>query len=118
MKRIEISVLKPAAALSAFTETWQDAQMDEAVTPRLVFGSFGELFAEITERRLTLLRHVAAHEGEGVNPLAQVLGQPAETVRADAMALVELGLLDQDEDGGLSAPYDEILIHADIRDAA
>ena len=57
MKRIEISILKPSAALQAFAQTWQDAQ-------------------------------------------------------------VALGLLDQDPDGGLSAPYDEILIHADIRDAA
>jgi predicted transcriptional regulator len=118
MKRIEISILKPSAALQAFTQTWQDAQMEEAVTPRLVFGSFGEFFAEMTERRLTLLRQVAAHEGQGVEQLAQVIGQPPETVRADATALVELGLLDQNADGGLSAPYDEILIHADIRDAA
>jgi hypothetical protein len=32
--------------------------------------------------------------------------------------LVELGLMDRGEDGTLSTPYDEIVIHAGIRDAA
>ena len=33
-------------------------------------------------------------------------------------SLVELGLLDKDEQGRLAAPFDEIVIHATIRDAA
>jgi len=32
--------------------------------------------------------------------------------------LVKLGLLDKDDKGLLSAPFDEIVIHAPVRDAA
>jgi len=36
----------------------------------------------------------------------------------DVTSIVELGLLERGEDGMLSAPYDEMFIHAGIRDAA
>jgi hypothetical protein len=39
-------------------------------------------------------------------------------VHTDVTDLVELGLLDRADDGTLLAPYDEILIHVGIRDAA
>ncbi|MGQ0512350.1 MAG: hypothetical protein ACT4P9_17235 [Betaproteobacteria bacterium] len=36
----------------------------------------------------------------------------------DVQALVELGLLEKDERGGLHAPFDEIVIRAGLRKAA
>jgi predicted transcriptional regulator len=45
-------------------------------------------------------------------------GRNYKSVHTDATGLVELGLMDRDEDGALSTPYDEIVIHAGIRDAA
>jgi predicted transcriptional regulator len=65
-----------------------------------------------------LLRHVAAHERLNVRQLAQSLGRDYKNVYTDVSRLVDLGLLERDLDGMLSAPYDEIVIHAGIRDAA
>lgn len=118
MNRIEINVLKPNAALRAFAETWHGAETGQKVMPRLTFGSLRELFSAITEKRLELLRHVAAHEGLNVRQLAQSLGRDYKNVHTDVTNLVELGLLERGEDGTLSTPYDEIVIHAGIRDAA
>jgi len=118
MNRIEISVLKPDTALHTFAGTWQAAEAGHAVTPRLAFGSLRELFSAITEKRLDLLRHLAIHEGLNVRQLAKSLGRDDKNVHTDVMSLVELGLVDRDADGTLSTPYDEIVIHAGIRDAA
>jgi predicted transcriptional regulator len=118
MKRIEISVLKPDAALRAFAETWHAAEAGREVTPRVAFGSLSELFAAITERRLELMRQVAAHAGLNVQQFATLLDRDDQDVHADVTALIDLGLLERDQHGVLSAPYDEILIHAGIRDAA
>jgi|GEM_PF-4527198 len=74
MNTIEISVLSPRAALSAFADTWHEGEASREPVSKLAFGSLRELF--------------------------------------------ELGLLDRADDGVLSAPDDEILIHAGIRDAA
>jgi predicted transcriptional regulator len=118
MNRIEISVLKPNAALRAFAETWNATEAGQELMPRLTFGNLRGLFSAITEKRLDLLRHVAAHEGLNVRQLAQSLERDYKNVHTDVTSLVELGLLERGEDGTLSAPYDEIVIHASIRDAA
>jgi predicted transcriptional regulator len=118
MKRIEVEVLKSLAALDAFADTWRRAEAGEEVTPRLAFGSLRELFSALTDKRLELMRYVASHEGLNTRKLAQELERDYKNVHTDVAALVDLGLLAKDERGGLSAPFDEIVIHAGIRDAA
>jgi predicted transcriptional regulator len=118
MNHIEVTVMTPQSALDTFADTWRHAKEPQAVTPRLAFSSLHELFSAITEKRLELLRHVGSHPGLDVHALAHTMGWDEADVRADAAQLVELGLLEQDEQGGLSAPFDEIVIHAPIRSAA
>lgn len=117
MNRIEITVMRPQVALNAFAETWRQAQAGEQMTPRLAFGSLRELFSAITEKRLELVRYVAAHEGLNVRQLAQNLGRDYKNVYTDVKELVELGLLDRSEQGQLTASFDEIVIRAQIREA-
>ncbi|GMV43739.1 MAG: hypothetical protein AMXMBFR64_54550 [Myxococcales bacterium] len=118
MKRIEIEVQSPAAALAAFAEAWTRSESGANVTPRLAFGSLRELFAAITERRLELLRFVARTEGLSIRQLAKHLERDYKNVHVDVTQLVELGLLERDTQGHLSAPFDEIVIRAELRHAA
>jgi len=118
MSRIEIEVLKSEAALDAFTRTWQRTESGETVTPRLAFGSLRDLFSAITQKRLEIIRFVAEHEGLNSRQLAQEIGRDYKNVYTDVKDLVELGLLDKDARGRLTAPFDEIVIHATVRDAA
>jgi predicted transcriptional regulator len=118
MNRIEITILKPQAALDVFAETWQCVEAGEEQEPRLAFGSLRELFSAITEKRLELLRYVAAHKVLNVRQLAQGLGRNYKNVHTDVHELVELGLLEKSDQGQLNAPFDEIVIHAELRDAA
>lgn len=118
MNRIEMRVLSPHAALQAFANTWKQAEAGEDAIQRLAFRSLRELFLTITEKRLDLLRHVASHEGLNVRQLVQLLGRDDKDVPTDVTELVGLGLLERGSDGVFVAPYDEILIHAGIRDAA
>ncbi|HET6628352.1 MAG TPA: hypothetical protein VFG91_01105 [Woeseiaceae bacterium] len=118
MSRIEIDVFKSQAALDAFTETWRRVEIGETVTPRLAFGSLRELFSAITEKRLEMIRFVAEHEQLNIRQLARQLGRDYKNVYGDVKDLVELGLLDKDEAGRLTAPFDEIVIRATVRDAA
>lgn len=118
MNRIEIGVLSPEGALRAFAETWHATEAGQEATPRLVFGSLRELFSAITEKRLDLLRHIAAREGLNTRQLSLSLGRDYKNVHTDVRKLIELGLVERGEDGTLSTPYDEIVIHAGIRDAA
>ena len=118
MNRIEITVLKPQAALDAFARTWRRVEADKEAKPRLAFGSLRELFSAITEKRLELLRYVATHEAPNVRQLAQGLERNYKNVYTDVRDLLELGLLEKSDQGRLTAPFDEIVIHAELRDAA
>ena len=116
--RINIEVLKSQAALDAFTETWKKVKAGETMVPRLAFGSLRELFSAITEKRLEMLRFVATNENLNTRQLSQQLGRDYKNVYTDVNDLVELGLLEKGERGRLTAPFDEIVIHATVRDAA
>jgi predicted transcriptional regulator len=118
MNRIEISVLDPQAALDIFAKTWRNAGAGRSPTPTLACGSLHELFEAITERRLALLRQVAAMDRANVSRLAKASDQDPATVQDDVERMLDLGLLVHDEHGDLRAPYDEIVIHAEIRKAA
>ena len=118
MKRIEIEVAMPAAALDGFAETWRAIEAGQSVTPRFVFGSLAELFSAITPKRLELIRYVAVHEGLNIRQLSQALKRDYKNVHTDITELLDLGLLEKSNHGGISAPFDEIVIRAEIRAAA
>jgi len=118
MSRIDIEILKPESALRAFANTWRRTRSGKKLTPRIAFGSLRELFSAITEKRLELIRFVASHDGLNTRQLALQLGRDYKNVHTDVNDLVELGLLEKDTEGRLTAPYDEIVIHASVRDAA
>ena len=118
MNRIEVGVLTPEAALRACADAWRSAEAGDGATPRLAFGSLHELFATLTEERLELLRQVASQPRVEAKLLSASLGRDYPRVLDDITDLVDLGLLERAADGALTAPYDEIVIHAEIRAAA
>jgi predicted transcriptional regulator len=116
MKSVEIEVLRPKAALQAFKRTWRQTERGEAVIPRLAFGSWAEVFSAITEKRVELIGYVTGRAQINTHQLAQALGRDYKNVYTDVQALVQIGLLDKDSRGRISAPYDEIVIRAELRD--
>jgi predicted transcriptional regulator len=119
MKRIEIEIMRSSEALKAAVDTWHRAEAGRQITPRISFGSIKDLFAAITEKRLELLRHVADQQNTlNTRQLAQGLGRDYKNVHTDVSQLQELGLIEKDDKGLLSVPYDEIVIHAGLTEAA
>jgi predicted transcriptional regulator len=118
LKRPQVEVLGSQAALVAFTRAWRQARAGRKTAPRLAFGSIAELFSAVSEKRLELVRHVAGEEGLQIRPLARALRRDYKNVHTDVQALIELGLLEKNERGGLRAPFDEIVIRAGLRKAA
>lgn len=118
MNKIEIEVLRSSAALSGFKQAWRRVASGKPSVARLAFGSLAQLFSAITEKRLELIRHVARHEGLNTRKLAAELKRDYKNVYTDVQALAGLGLLEKDERGRLSAPFDEIVIRAGLKEAA
>ena len=117
MSRIEIEVLRGGAALAGFKQAWRRAAGGKSAASRLAFGNLAQLFSAITEKRLELVRHVAVHDGLNTRKLAAELERDYKNVYMDVQALTGLGLLIKDERGKLTAPFDEIVIRAALRQA-
>ena len=119
MKRLEIVIMRSSDALDAAIDTWHKVEGGKGVTPRLSFGSIRDLFSAITEKRLELLRYVAERQDTlNIRQLAQALGRDYKNVHTDVGELEELGLIERSEAGLLTVPYDEIVIHAGLTQAA
>ena len=119
MKRIEIEIMRSSDALEAAVDTWHRAEEGRQITPRISFGSIKDLFAAITEKRLELLRHVADQQNTlNTRQLAQGLRRDYKNVHTDVSQLQERGLIEKNDKGLLSVPYDEIVIHAGLTEAA
>lgn len=119
MKTIEIVVVDPKenfARLTDFTRRIDAGGDVPEATPHLYFTSMKQLFSAITEKRMEIIRYVAAHEGVNIRQLTQGLGRDYKNVYEDVRDLCEYGLLEKNGKGELSAPYDQIVIRANVRE--
>jgi len=114
MRRIHVEVMTPTAALRRFGEVWRTAVSGGKIEPTIGVGSIEELSSLLSPKRMELLRHVAEHPGLSVRALSITLGRDYKNVHTDVVDLEEQHLLERDEDGKLSAPYDEIVIRAPL----
>ena len=120
-KHIRVEVRDAEESAQEFVKAWRRAKAGEPVeepVERLYFQDLGGLLQVLTPRRLELLRRLHEDGPESVRALAKKLSRDYKNVHTDAAELLELGLLERDADGRLSAPFDEIVIHANIRNAA
>lgn len=118
MKRIHVEVAGAAAAAKRFARAWHATKKGEPVEPVVAVGSIGELTALLSPKRMELLRFVAAHPGRSVRSLAHALGRDYKNVHTDVTELEDWQLLERDAARRVTTPYDEIVIHASLRQAA
>jgi len=118
MKRIHVEVMGSEAAARRLKKLWRSSEKHEMVEPVVAVGSISELTALLSPKRMELLRFVADHPGLSVRALAQALERDYKNVHTDVAELEERHLLERDEEGLVSAPYDEIVIRAPLRKAA
>lgn len=85
---------------------------------RLNFESAAAFFANLTERRWVLI-HALQGAGEvPVRELARRVGRDVKRVHEDAASLVDLGLIERTERGGLCCPFADIHVDMHLREAA
>lgn len=117
MKTIEIGVVNPREDLARVVTLAHRIDAGEVLpeaVPQLNFTSLRQLFSVVTEKRLELIRLVADHTGLDTRQLAQALGRDYKNIYEDVRELCEYGLVEKDEKGMLSAPYDQIVIRAEL----
>lgn len=84
----------------------------------LNFDSPAAFFGYLTERRWALIHTLQAAGELPVRELARRLGREVKQVHEDATALVQIGLFERTEKGGLRCPYADIHVDMHLRQVA
>jgi predicted transcriptional regulator len=109
MKAI-IEVARKGSALQAARMQLAAARRGKAPDYRLSFESARSLFAELTPARLDLLDTLRKVGPCSVYALAKAAERNYSNVHTDVARLEELGLIERNDAGAVSVPYDAVEI--------
>jgi predicted transcriptional regulator len=84
----------------------------------LNFESPGAFFGRMTERRWTLVRTLQGQGEISLRELARRVERDVKRVHEDVQELLELGLIERGEDGGVVCPFATVHIDMELRAAA
>ena len=118
MKTLYVEVMSSSEALKRFARAWKGAASGKQAEATIGLGSIAELTALLSPKRMELLRHVAQRPKMSIRALAQALGRDYKNVHTDVSELEARHLLERDGAGLVTAPYDELIIRAPLRQAA
>lgn len=108
-----------AAALDAlrkdFSRAWKTRRYRGE---RFGFASPAALFRTLTPKRWELIETLQAAGPLTQRALARALARDVKNVHSDAVALLDVGLIEKTEDGKLIVPFDEIRAGFVLKSAA
>lgn len=109
MKAI-IEVAKGGSAVRAAREQVAASRRGKSPDFRLSFESARSLFADLTPARLDLLDTLRRVGPCSVYALAKAAGRNYSNVHTDVARLEVLGLIERDDEGAVSVPYESVEI--------
>lgn len=74
----------------------------------VTFVSWSALSSVMTDKRHALLKHLHQNPEKSIRALSRGLGRDFKRVHEDVTALESVGLIERDEDGTLTAHYNQI----------
>ncbi len=117
MKAI-IEIAKRGTALSAAHQQLADARAGSTVDYYLSFESARSLFAELSPARIDLLGCLRNLGPCSIYALAKSVARNYSNVHADVQQLENLGLVERDQAGNISVPFDAVEIRVRFAQAA
>lgn len=97
--------------LAEFVEVAKAIERGEHPEPyeRLNFHDMGALLRTLTPERWRLISYLGAHGPLSIRQTAQGLSRDYKHVHGDVQKLVEIGLVEKTEGGGICVPYQSIV---------
>ena len=116
--KVIIEVARRGSAVRTAREQLAAARQGRAVDYRLGFESARALFAEFTPARLDLLDTLRQVGPCSVYALAKAAERNYSNVHTDVSRLEELGLIERNDQGAISVPYDAVEIRLPLAQVA
>jgi predicted transcriptional regulator len=97
-------------AAGRVADAWKKAEAGELATPQdnITFVSWSALSSVMTDKRHALLQHLHQHPAKSIRALSRDVGRDFKRIHEDVTALENVGLIERDEHGHLTARYGQI----------
>ncbi len=109
MKELKISVASQEAVISDILSGV------DAGASVYSFLSYEDLHRTLTPKRIAIIDAMAGKGPLSMREIARLVGRDFKAVHGDITALVNIGLIDRGEAGGVVLPYDRLHIDVSLR---
>ncbi|MEJ7137938.1 DNA-binding protein [Amphibiibacter pelophylacis] len=108
MKTVILEVRPPEEAMANFACLWQGGRPERAA--RISFASPELLWQVLTAKRWQLLKVLCGAGSMSIREAARRAGRDVKAVHTDITALLNAGILDRAEGGGIVFPFDAVKV--------
>jgi predicted transcriptional regulator len=115
MKTLTIDVRPAADSLREFVRTWKNGQAQRSA--RISFASPEVLWQVLSAKRWEILRALCGAGPISIREAARRVDRDVKAVHGDIVAMVEAGLLDRTDAGGVVFPFDAVRVEFMLRAA-
>ncbi len=108
MKTVTLEVKSPDEAMASFAEIWKSARPGRSAS--IAFATPELLWKILTAKRWQLLKALCGAGPVSIREAARRVGRDVKAVHSDVTALLNAGILDRAEAGGIVFPFDAIKV--------
>ena len=108
MKTVILDVRAPAAATADFARAWKTGKAEKSA--RISFATPELLWQVLSAKRWELLKALCGAGPVSIREAARRVGRDVKAVHGDVTALLNAGVLDRAEGGGIVFPYEAVKI--------
>ena len=108
MKTVILDVRTPAETMSGFTRAWKSGRSEKAA--RISFASPELLWRVLTAKRWELLKALCGAGPVSIREAARRVERDVKAVHGDITALINAGVVDRAEGGGVVFPFEAVKV--------
>jgi predicted transcriptional regulator len=108
MKTVILDVRTPTDSMADFARVWKTGKPERSA--RISFATPELLWKVLTAKRWELLKALCGAGPVSVREAARRVGRDVKAVHGDVTALLNAGVLDRAEGGGIVFPYEAVKI--------
>ena len=108
MKTVILEVRSPKDSMAGFVNAWKTGRAEKSA--RIAFASPELLWQVLTAKRWELLRALCGIGPVSIREAARRVGRDVKAVHGDVTALLNAGVLDRVEGGGIIFPFDAVKV--------
>ena len=108
MKTVVLEVRNPAEAMSEFVQSWKTGKSQRVA--RISFATPELLWKVLTAKRWELLKALCGAGPVSIREAARCVERDVKAVHGDVTALLNAGLLDRVDGGGVEFPFEAVKV--------